>query len=213
MPDISPDTSLGSGARVDRGIGQIHTTEPVRRVLQGRQADKVERLVEAALAEVRSAGYDGLTVRNVARRASVAPATAYTYFASKDHLIAEVFWRRLASLPEPRLDARRRPATRAAEALREVAALLADEPALAAAATTAILANDPDVHRLQGRMGAAILHRLATVLGDDGDPAVLDALGLAFSGAMLQAGMGYFDYAQLGDRMARVADVVLGARR
>jgi hypothetical protein len=25
----------------------------------------------------------------------VAPATAYTYFASKDHLVAEVFWRRL----------------------------------------------------------------------------------------------------------------------
>ena len=40
-----------------------------------------------------------LTVRNVARRAGVAPATAYTYFASKDHLVAEVFWRRLRGPP------------------------------------------------------------------------------------------------------------------
>ena len=48
----------------------------------------------AALVELRVSGYDGLTVRNVARRAEVAPATAYSYFGSKDHLVAEVFWRR-----------------------------------------------------------------------------------------------------------------------
>jgi AcrR family transcriptional regulator len=170
----------------------------------------VQRLVDAALEEVRTTGYDGLTVRNVARRAGVAPATAYTYFASKDHLVAEVFWRRLAALPEPRVDKRRAPTTRTASALREIAAILADEPELAAAATTAILARDPDVHRLRGRMGAAVLHRLAAALGDDASPAALQALGLAFSGAMLQAGMGYFSYTELGDRMAEVADVVLG---
>jgi AcrR family transcriptional regulator len=166
--------------------------------------------VDAALEEVRTTGYDGLTVRNVARRAGVAPATAYTYFASKDHLVAEVFWRRVAALPEPRVNGRGAPASRVASALREIAAILADEPQLAAAATTAVLANDPDVHRLRGRMGAAVLHRLSAALGDDGSPAALQALGLAFSGAMLQAGMGYFSYTELGDRMAEVADVVLG---
>ena len=31
------------------------------------------------------------------RRAGVAPATAYTYFSSKSHLVAEVFWRRLSA--------------------------------------------------------------------------------------------------------------------
>lgn len=166
--------------------------------------------MDAGLEEVRATGYDGLTVRNVARRAGVAPATAYTYFASKDHLIAEVFWRRVAALPDPRYDGRRTPAARAARALREIAVILADEPELAAAATTAVLANDPDVHRLRGRMGAAVLHRLEAALGDEGSPAALQALALSFSGAMLQAGMGYFDYRELGDRMAEVADVVLG---
>jgi AcrR family transcriptional regulator len=170
----------------------------------------VQRLVDAALEEVRATGYDGLTVRNVARRAGVAPATAYTYFASKDHLVAEVFWRRVAALPEPRVNGRRSPAARAATALREIAVTLADEPELAAAATTAILASDPDVHRLRTRMGGAVLHRLHAALGDDAGPAAVQALGLAFSGAMLQAGMGYFSYTELGDRMAEVADVVLG---
>ncbi|MEY2568194.1 MAG: hypothetical protein QOE35_2723 [Actinomycetota bacterium] len=194
------------------GMRQIVSTEPARRHLQGRQADKVERLVGAALQEVRATGYDGFTVRNAARRAGVAPATAYTYFASKDHLIAEVFWRRLDALPSPKVNGRRSPAARAAEALREIAAAVVAEPELAAAGTTAILANDPDVHRLRERMGITVLSRLGTALGEERDPAALRTLVLAFSGAMLQAGMGYFDYSELGDRMAEAADVVLGRR-
>ena len=195
---------------LDPGDGGIVTTEPLRRDLQSRQADKVERLIEAALVEVRGTGYDGFTVRNVARRAGVAPATAYTYFASKDHLIAEVFWRRLDALPPTKGGGRRSPAARAADALRDIAVAVAAEPELATAGTTAILATDPDVTRLRTRMGATILQRLGAALGDDADPAALRTLGLAFSGAMLQAGMGYFEHSELADRMREVAEVVLG---
>ena len=46
----------------------------------------VHRLVDAAVEELHRTGYEGLSVRNVAKRAGVAPATAYTYFSSKDHL-------------------------------------------------------------------------------------------------------------------------------
>src|SRR4029450_7144530 len=53
----------------------------------------------AVVAERPTGGYDDLTVRTVARRAGVAPATAYTYFTSKAHLVAEVFWRRVRALP------------------------------------------------------------------------------------------------------------------
>ena len=72
-----------------------------RRQLSGRPADTVTALVAAAVEEVAVTGFDGLTVRNVARRAGVSPATAYTYFASKEHLLTEVFWRRLSALEEP----------------------------------------------------------------------------------------------------------------
>src|SRR6478672_5858664 len=86
------------------------TREPVRRHLSERQADTVARLTDAAVEEVRGTGYEGLTVRNVAKRAGVAPATAYTYFASKDHLVAELFWRRLQQLPQVQVDRRKTPA-------------------------------------------------------------------------------------------------------
>jgi AcrR family transcriptional regulator len=196
------------------GVPAEATTIAVpRRRLAGRPADTVDRLVEAAVGEVRATGYDGLTVRNVAARAGVAPATAYTYFASKDHLVAEVFWRRLRDLPPVRIDRRAGPATRAARAMREVALLVADEPELAAACTTALLAGDPEVKQLRDRIGAAIHARLTEALGPDADPAVVDALDLAWSGAMLQAGMGHLAYRDLPERFRSVAVLVTGGAR
>jgi AcrR family transcriptional regulator len=191
-------------------MARATTAEQPRRTLGGRQADRVDALVDATIAELRANGYEGLTVRNAARRAGVAPATAYTYFGSKDHLVAEVFWRRVAALPDTAGRSARTPARRVSAALRELALLVAEEPELAAASTTAILAADPDVQRLRGRIGALFDARLAAALGDGADPAVRRALNLALAGALLQAGMGYFSYEELADRMDEVVGVVLG---
>ena len=189
-------------------MSSLSAPEVPRRDLSGRQADRVDALVDATLAELRAHGYEGLTVRNAARRAGVAPATAYTYFGSKDHLVAEVFWRRLQTLDGAGSRARS-PLGRVQAVLRGIAELVAAEPELAAASTTAVLAQDPDVERLRTRIGAAFNGLLATALGPGGDPAVLRALNLALGGALLQAGMGYFSYADLAHRMAEVADLLL----
>ena len=189
------------------------STAPRRRGSAEGRSDRVDALVAATIAELRSYGYDGLSVRNAARRAGVAPATAYTYFASKDHLVAEVFWRRLQTLGPVGVDGRQRPRTRVANALRALAQLIAEEPELAAASTTAILSADPDVQRLRVRIGSTVSSFLADALGADGDPAVLRALNLALSGALLQAGMGYFTYPELAERMDEVVGLVVGSRR
>ena len=199
------------GALVRLGLlsGQMSST--VTRASSRRRpadrADRIDALVDATVEELRAHGYEGLTVRNAARRAGVAPATAYTYFASKDHLVAEVFWRRLDAL-EPVTTAGR-PATRAARALRALALLVAEEPELAAASTTAVLAADPDVRRLRDRIGAVFNERIEAALGRDADPKVVRALNLALAGALLQAGMGYFSYTDLADRMDEVVSVVV----
>ena len=189
------------------------SNEATRRHLSSRQARTVARLTEAAVEELREVGYDGLTVRNVARRAGVAPATAYTYFTSKEHLVTEVFWRRLEALPDPAPDRRRAPVRRVADALADMALLVADEPELAAACSVAMLANDPDVKLLRGRIGAAMRRRLVAALGEDADPAALRVLELATSGALVQAGGGHLAYRDLPDLLTEVADVVLGGSR
>lgn len=192
------------------GPDELARRAPVRRHLSERQADTVAGLAAAALVEVREQGYDGLTVRNVARRAGVAPATAYTYFASKDHLVAEVFWRLLQERPLRRPDGRRKAAARVRAAIADVADVIASEPALAAACTTAMLASDPDVVRVRTEIGAELAARLEESLGTAGDLAVLEGLSLALSGAMLQAGMGYFPYSELAERMGAVTDLLVG---
>ena len=169
------------------------------------------RLTEAVVAELRAVGYDGLSVRNVARRAGVAPATAYTYFTSREHLVTEVFWRRLEALPDRAPDRRRAPARRVSDALSDMALLVADEPELAAACSVAMLANDPDVKLLRGRIGGAMHRRLVAALGEDADPAALRVLELATSGALIQAGGGHLAYADLPALLAERADAFRGA--
>jgi AcrR family transcriptional regulator len=187
-------------------MSSTSASAPVRRDAAGR-AGRVDALVEATVEELRDHGYEGLTVRNAARRAGLAPATAYTYFASKDHLVAEVFWRRLQALEPVPTSGRR--AGRVSRALRELALLIAEEPELAAASTPAVLAADPDVRRLRGRIGTLFNDRLVAALGPEADPVVVRALNLALAGALLQAGMGYFSYTELADRMDEVVGAVV----
>jgi AcrR family transcriptional regulator len=183
--------------------------ERARRHMSSRQAVTVQRLVEATLQELRECGYGNLTLRNVARRAGVAPATAYTHFASREHLVTELFWRRLSALPEASIDQHTKASVRASTTLGEIALLVADEPELAEACTVAMLAANPDVKVLRDRIGWEMNRRLAAALGDDSDPAVLRALELALSGAMVKAGMGHLSYADLPSLLAEVTDLVM----
>jgi AcrR family transcriptional regulator len=184
------------------------STESTRRQLSARQAATVQRLTVAAVEQLREHGYDGLTVRNVARTAGVAPATAYTYFTSREHLVTEVFWRRLEALPETRVDRRRSTAARVGAAMSDFALLVADEPELAAACTVAMLATDPDVKLLRDRIGLEWRRRLAAALGDDA-PEVLATLEFVISGALLQAGMGHMTYQELPGHLTRAVELVV----
>jgi AcrR family transcriptional regulator len=176
-----------------------------RRALSGRRARTVERLTQAVVEELAEVGYSGLTVRGVARRAGVAPATAYTYFTSKEHLVAEVFWQRLQAQADD-------PAEGAVDVLRAFALVVADEAELSAACTMAVLADDPDVAYLRERIGAEVHRRLTAALGPAADPAVVETLHLAASGALLQVGTGHLSYDELPAVLDRIAAVVLGDR-
>lgn len=189
------------------------SSEGTRRRLTDRQAATVQRLTVAAVAELRANSYDGLTVRNVARRAGVAAATAYTYFTSKDHLVTEVFWRRLEALELPAVDTSAPPAARVASVLHDVALLVADEPELAAACNVAMLGVDPDVKVLRDRIGLELRRRLQHAIGDRAETAMLRALELTVTGALVQAGMGHLTYRDLPDRLAEVAGLLFGGEQ
>ncbi|MQY31525.1 TetR/AcrR family transcriptional regulator [Nocardia aurantia] len=181
--------------------------EATRRRLTEKQADTVDRLTRAALEVLSREGFAGLTVRMVASAAGVGTATAYTYFSSKEHVVAEVFWRRLAAAPEPPQDGDR--TTRAVAVLRQIAMLVADEPALAGAVTSALLGTDPDAAHLRLRIGAEIRRRLLLALGPDPDLDIVETLELLYAGALVRAGVGYVSYVEIADRLEKSARQVL----
>jgi TetR/AcrR family transcriptional regulator, cholesterol catabolism regulator len=182
--------------------------ESTRRRLTAKQADTVDRLGQAAVEILGREGFAGLTMRRVAAEAGVGAATAYTYFSSKEHLVAEVFWRRLAASPAAAHESDDS-AARVIEVLRHIALLVADEPEFAGAVTTSLLGKDPDVEELRLRIGKEIRDRLASALRPGTDPEVIDSLEMLYSGALVRAGMGYASYADIAQRLERSARLIL----
>ncbi|HKY58914.1 MAG TPA: TetR/AcrR family transcriptional regulator [Aeromicrobium sp.] len=190
--------------------------EAPRQGLNVRQAETVDRLLTAGLEELREVGHEALTIRSVAQRANVSPATAYTYLASKNHLFAELFWRHLTSDQSTVVvDDDRAPVVRVQDAVRHLTARIVEEPELAAAVTPALLGSTPDVERLRLRIGGEFLNRFEAALKDPkhpdepADPAVLEVLVLTFSGGLLQAGMGVMTYDQITERLVSAVDVIM----
>lgn len=179
----------------------VHT----RQVLTERQGATVAALLAAGLEQVREHGYEQLSIRAVAAAAGVTHTTAYAYFTSRAHLVAEMYWRRLQEVPHAEYRGGLALAQRVNRAFEGPALLLGDEPELAQAALAALLSTDPEVNRLRIVIGVDLADRVATALGPDTSQEIIDALLLAFSGAMLQAGMGYFDFKGVVDRMRSLA--------
>ena len=178
-----------------------------------RQEETFRKVLTAGLEMLRESSYTDLTVRAVASRAKVAPATAYTYFSSKNHLIAEIYLHLLQQVPYF-TDVNEPMPVRVEQALRSMALTVADEPEVAAACTTALLAgSDPTVRRVRDRIGGEIHRRIRSAVGPDADPRVVSALEMTFFGALVNAASGVFTYHQIADRLTYVVGLIVGDER
>ncbi|NKZ12724.1 TetR family transcriptional regulator [Mycolicibacterium septicum] len=176
-----------------------------------RQEETFRKVLTAGTEMLRESSYADLTVRAVAARAGVAPATAYTYFSSKNHLIAEMYLDLVSRCPYF-TDVNDSRTTRVDKALRALTLVVADEPEVAAACTTALLGggSDPAVRKVRDRIGAEIHKRIRSAVGPDADSRIVSALEMTFFGALVNAGSGAFTYHQIADRLTYVVGLVLG---
>ncbi|MBW0018876.1 MAG: TetR family transcriptional regulator [Mycobacterium sp.] len=174
--------------------------ESTRRRLTGKRADTVRRLSRATVEVLREVGYHDLTLQAVAAQAGVARATAYTYFSSKDHLIAEVYWRRL-SMEQPPANTSADVQTRVFTVLRSLAYLVADEPALADAVRVVINSPDPDVEMIRAEIAKHNHELIAAAVADDADEETVSLLALVYAGAMMRAGTGMASFAEVTNQL------------
>jgi AcrR family transcriptional regulator len=199
---VSSDALVTVTSQAERSAGQA----PRNR----RQEETFRKVLAAGLETLRETSYADLTMRAVAARAKVAPATAYTYFSSKNHLIAEVYLHLVQQVPYF-TDVNDPMPVRVEKVLRHLALVVADEPEVGAACTTALLGGgtDPAVGTARDRIGAEIHRRIATAIGPGADPSTVSALEMAFFGALVQAASGQFTYHQIADRLAYVVSLIL----
>jgi AcrR family transcriptional regulator len=179
-----------------------------------RQEETFRKVLTAGMEMLRESSYSDLTVRAVAARAKVAPATAYTYFSSKNHLIAEVYLDLVKQVPYF-TDVNDSMVSRVDQAVRALTLVVADEPEVAAACTTALLGggSDPAVRAVRDRIGAEIHKRIRSAVGPDADPRIVSALEMTFFGALVNAGSGAFTYHQIADRLTYSVGLILGENR
>ncbi|MFI2840048.1 TetR family transcriptional regulator [Mycolicibacterium sp. PDY-3] len=184
---------------------------PAETTRNRRQEETFRKVMTAGMEMLRETSYADLTVRAVAARAKVAPATAYTYFSSKNHLIAEVYLDLVKQVPYF-TDVNDAMSTRVDKAVRALTLVVADEPDLAAACTTALLSGggDPAVRTVRDRIGTEIHKRIRSAVGPDADPRIVSALEMTFFGALVNAGSGAFTYHQIADRLTYVVGLILG---
>ena len=89
--------------------------------------------------------------------------------------------------------------------------MIADEPEVAAACTTALLSNgDQAVRAVRDRIGAEIHRRIRSAVGPDADPRTVSALEMTYFGALVHAGSGAVTYHQIADRLSYVVGLILG---
>lgn len=184
-------------------------TGPARRS-DRRPGQTIRKVLDAGLQELRESSYAGLTMRAVATRAGVSPASAYTYFPSKSALVAAVYLRFLRDLPV-HTDVNETAQRRVSATLRDMAVVVADEPELTAACGAALMADDPAVKPLREQIGEEVSRRIAAALGPGWPRAVKSTLQMTFSGALMTAR--FVSFAEISGQLDEAVDLILGAAR
>jgi TetR/AcrR family transcriptional regulator, cholesterol catabolism regulator len=173
-----------------------------------RPAQTIRKVLDAGLEELRESSYANLTMRAVATRAGVSPASAYTYFPSKSALVAAVYLRLLRDLPL-QTDVNETTQTRVSTTLRDMALMVADEPELTTACGAALMADDPAVKPLREQIGEEVSRRIGAALGPGWPRTVKSTLQIAFAGALLTAR--FVSYDEISGRLDEAVDLILGA--
>lgn len=185
--------------------------EPVTRIprqwLSKRKSATVDALLDTGLEVLGEQGFDELSLREVANRAGVTHTTAYSYFSSKEHLVAEVHWRSIQRASVPELDPTAPIGDRLVAALRSWIVAFSENPAVAHGILAAMVSEDPDTVRVRDEIGEELNRRIAEAVGPHVDHRIAAGAQLLFSGAMLQAGFGYFSFDEAVKRVASIVSL------
>ncbi|MEX0666530.1 MAG: helix-turn-helix domain-containing protein [Acidimicrobiia bacterium] len=175
-----------------------------RRPLRSDAAATRQRIIDAGAALARSRSIEVLTMRDIARKAGVSTATAYTYFASKEHVYAEVYLVGVHTLSE-RLRARpprgATAADRVASVFRRAVEGAAGTGGVVQATAIALASSDPAVASVRPLADEAFDEWMTIALADariSDRAATVQALQLIMFSAFVAVAHGRLTLAEVG---------------
>ena len=166
------------------------------------------RVLDATVGLLREVPYSGITMRSIAKRAGVSHGEICAYFRSKDAIVAEIYLERLRAAPLV-VDVEQSARARIAAQFSQLVMLLADEPGIAAACSSALICDEPSVRAIRQRIHAELQRRVRTVLRSGAWPEVAETLEFGLLGALVQASCGSGTFSENADHLASVVAVVL----
>jgi AcrR family transcriptional regulator len=171
--------------------------------------DEVTRAVLRATVELlREVPYAGITMRAIANRAGISVGMLREHFWSKDAIVAEIYLDRLRAVPLD-VDVALGTQERIVTQFSALVMLLADEPALAAACSAALVCSDPSVRSVRERIHAEYHRRVRTMLRSGAWPEITETLEFGLVGALVHASCGGPTFQQTADDLANVVAAVL----
>ena len=182
------------------------------------QAARRTRAIDAARALAEQGGYAAVNMTDVAARAGFGRATLYRYFASKDHLLAEVTARWGAEIVtglRARPPRGRTAGERVASVFERVFQVARAHPRLTEAAVTAALSSDPSSVAAWQTSATVVEGYLDSAIGSESFPdreAVASALGYVFLSALILMTSGRVSAEEATAQLATAAHLMLGER-
>jgi AcrR family transcriptional regulator len=166
------------------------------------------RVLDATIDLLREVPYSIITMRSIAKRAGVSHGESRAYFRSKDAIVAEIYLERLRAAPLV-VDVEQSARARIAAQFSQLVMLLADEPGVAAACSSALICDEPSVRAIRQRIHAELQRRVRTALRSGAWPEVAETLEFGLLGALVQASCGSGTFNENADDLASVVAVVL----
>jgi AcrR family transcriptional regulator len=170
--------------------------------------DIARRVLAATVDLVREVPYSIITMRSIAKRAGVSHGEICAYFRSKDAIVAEIYLERLRAAPLI-VDVEQSARARIAAQFSQLVMLLADEPGVAAACSSALICDEPSVRAIRQRIHAELQRRVRTALRSGAWPEVAETLEFGLLGALVHASLGADTFRQTAEDLASVVAVVL----
>ncbi|HTI73634.1 MAG TPA: helix-turn-helix domain-containing protein [Mycobacterium sp.] len=171
--------------------------------------DEVARSVrDATVALLRDVPYSAITMRSIAKRAGISHAEILAHFRSTGAVVAEIYLERLRATPL-HVDFEKSSQERLSAQFSQLVMMLADEPGLAAACSSALVGDEPSVRASRQRIYGELKRRVRATLRSGAWPEVAETLEFGLIGALVHASCGADTFRQTADGLASMVAVVV----